>query len=128
MQEKINNFNLEIDSINVVIDKLVTKQNSSVFDKLCIKCNALLDKIIDATENIVTREERQSIISVLRRLRSSAQVLSDYKSYLITAIDENIRELSSESNVVEFPSGSDLNLQNEKEKTLVLVNDNKNAA
>ena len=41
MEEKIISFNQELDAINLVLEKLVTKQNSSVYDKLCLKCNAL---------------------------------------------------------------------------------------
>ena len=33
MSEKISMFNIELDSIELVLGKLVTRQNSSVFDK-----------------------------------------------------------------------------------------------
>ena len=91
MSEKISMFNIELDSIELVLGKLVTRQNSSVFDKLCIKCNGLLDKIIDSTPEIITSEERRQVISTLRRLRDAAVRLSEYKQYLIATIDNNIK-------------------------------------
>ena len=128
MSEKINMFNIELDSINLVLEKLVTRQNSSVFDKLCIKCNGLLDKIIDSTQEITTSEERRQVIATLRRLRDAAVRLSEYKQYLIAAIDNNIKALEEEGKVVEFPSDNVISLQNEKERKLTLINENKNAA
>ena len=128
MSEKINMFNIELDSINLVLEKLVTRQNSSVFDKLCIKCNGLLDKIIDSTQEITTSEERRQVIATLRRLREAAVRLSEYKQYLIATIDNNIKTLEEEGKVVEFPSDNVISLQNEKERKLTLINENKNAA
>ncbi len=128
MSEKINLFNIELDSINLVLEKLVTRQNSSVFDKLCIKCNGLLDKIIDSTQEITTSEERRQVIATLRRLRDAAVRLSEYKQYLIATIDNNIKALEEEGKVVEFPSDNVISLQDEKERKLTLINENKNAA
>lgn len=128
MSEKISMFNIELDSINLVLEKLVTRQNSSVFDKLCIKCNGLLDKIIDSTQEITTSEERRQVIATLRRLRDAAVRLSEYKQYLIASIDNNIKALEGEGKVVEFPSDNVISLQNEKERKLTLINENKNAA
>lgn len=128
MSEKINMFNTELDSINLVLEKLVTRQNSSVFDKLCIKCNGLLDKIIDSTQEITTLEERRQVISTLKRLREIAVRLSEYKQYLIATIDENIKALEEESKVVELPSNNVRSLQEEQARKLTLINENKNAA
>lgn len=128
MSEKISMFNTELDSINLVLEKLVTRQNSSVFDKLCIKCNGLLDKIIDSTQEITTSEERRQVIATLRRLREVAVRLSEYKQYLIATIDENIKTLEEEGKVVEFPSNNVISLQEEQAKKLTLINEDKNAA
>lgn len=128
MSEKINMFNIELDSIELVLGKLVTRQNSSVFDKLCIKCNGLLDKIIDSTPEIITSEERRQVISILRRLRDAAVRLSEYKQYLIATIDNNIKTLEEEGKIVEFLSDNVLSLQEEKARKLTLINENKNAA
>lgn len=128
MSEKISMFNTELDSINLVLEKLVTRQNSSVFDKLCIKCNGLLDKIIDSTQEITTSEERRQVIATLRRLREIAVRLSEYKQYLIATIDENIKTLEEEGKVVEFPSNNVISLQEEQAKKLTLINEDKNAA
>lgn len=128
MSEKISMFNIELDSIELVLGKLVTRQNSSVFDKLCIKCNGLLDKIIDSTPELITSEERRQVISILRRLRDAAVRLSEYKQYLIATIDNNIKVLEEEGKIVEFPSDNVLSLEEEKAGKLTLINENKNAA
>ena len=125
MSEKINMFNIELDSIELVLGKLVTRQNSSVFDKLCIKCNGLLDKIIDSTPEIITSEERGQVISILRRLRDAAVRLSEYKQYLIATIDNNIKTLEEEGKIVEFPSDNVLSLEEGKARKLTLINENK---
>lgn len=96
MEEKIINFNREMDAINLVLEKLITKQNSSVFDKLCIKCNALLNRIIASSNEITTMEERIKVIDVLKRLREYALKLSNYKEYLIATINQNIANLEQE--------------------------------
>lgn len=120
MSEKLSMFKMELDSINLVLDKLVTKQNSSVFDKLCIKCNDLLDKIIAVIPEINSSLEIQSVIDILKSLRSSAVKLSDYKQYLIATINANLATLQEENNII--------SLENAKSKKLVFNNDNKNAA
>lgn len=93
MQEKIGLFNAELASINLVLDKLVTRQNSSVFDKLCIKCNGLLNNISSAIPEISTSEERNQIKDILIRMRESAIKLSNYKEYLIASINNNISKI-----------------------------------
>ena len=95
MEEKIISFNQELDAINLVLEKLVTKQNSSVYDKLCLKCNALLNRII-ASSNETTSQERREVIDTLKRLRGYAVKLSNYKEYLIAAINQNIAALEQE--------------------------------
>lgn len=109
MQEKIVSFNIELNAINVVLDKLVTKQNSGVFDKLCIKCNGLLSKISASIPDIKTSEERMQIIGILRNLRVSALKLADYKEYLIASIDSNIELI--ENNVVELTQEKPITLK-----------------
>ena len=96
MEEKIISFNQELDAINLVLEKLVTKQNSSVYDKLCLKCNALLNRIIASSNEITTSQERREVIDTLKRLRGYAVKLSDYKEYLIAAINQNIAALEQE--------------------------------
>ena len=96
MEEKIISFNQELDAINLVLEKLVTKQNSSVYDKLCLKCNALLNRIIASSNEITTSQERREVIDTLKRLRGYAVKLSNYKEYLIAAINQNIAALEQE--------------------------------
>ena len=96
MEEKIISFNQELDAINLVLEKLVTRQNSNVYDKLCLKCNALLNRIIASSNEITTSQERRKVIDTLKRLRGYAVKLSNYKEYLIAAINHNIATLEQE--------------------------------
>ena len=96
MEEKIISFNKELDAINLVLEKLVTRQNSNVYDKLCLKCNALLNRIIASSNEITTSQERREVIDTLKRLRGYAVKLSNYKEYLIAAINHNIATLEQE--------------------------------
>lgn len=118
MNEKISMFNAELNAINIVLNKLVTKQNSSVFDKLCIKCNNLLNNIDLAIPEIKTVEEKNSMLSVLRGLREAASKLSVYREYLIASINAKMETI--QNNVI--------SLENDYTKKLVLENKNQKDA
>ena len=81
MKEKIETFNKEVNSISEVLEKLLTKQNSSVFDKLCVKCNDLLERIKsfypDYQDNLIAVPEEAII-------EESKPVIQEY----IIAVDK----------------------------------------
>lgn len=95
MQETLASFKTELDSIETVLNKLVTKQNSTVFDKLCIKCNILFENISALDSKTLKKEDISSLIEHLKRLRSICSQLSAYKEYLITVINNNIMALQA---------------------------------
>lgn len=98
MQEKINGYNGEIDSIKLVVDKLITKQNSSVFDKLCNMTNNLFNRMTDYNASELTHDERQGLISAFKRLLEIGITLFNYREYLITVVNQNISELEAANN------------------------------
>lgn len=116
MSEKVIDFKIhaeqknELDNIKKVVDKLLTTQNASVFDKVCKlceelyqklepNCNALLRKLEVAIKeaeqvgnSLLTLEDRQELdelISILKGLKANCERLSDYKKYLITVVNMN---------------------------------------
>lgn len=111
MQEKINGYNGEIDSIKLVVDKLITKQNSSVFDKLCNMTNNLFNRMTDYNASELTHDERQGLISAFKRLLEIGITLFNYREYLITVVNQNISELEAMNNTNnnEVPSNSNVN-------------------
>lgn len=96
MQEKIRAYNSELDNIKMVVDKLVTKQNSSVFDKLCDMCNALFIRVCDYNKSELTQGDVRDLINVLKRLYDICITLVNYKEYLINAIKDNIETLRNQ--------------------------------
>ncbi len=95
MQEKINGYNAEIDSIKLVVDKLVTKQNSSVFDKLCNMTNNLFNRMTDYNASELTPDERHGLIVAFKRLLEIGITLYNYREYLIAVVNQNISELEA---------------------------------
>lgn len=96
MQEKIRAYNSELDNIKLVVDKLVTKQNSSVFDKLCTMCDALFMRVCDYNASELTLNDVQGLTNVLKRLLDICITLTNYKEYLISAIKANISALENQ--------------------------------
>lgn len=136
LKEKIASYNSELNNIKLVVDKLVTKQNSSVFDKICKMCSDLFDKVCDYDPKDLSLEDIKGLIDVLSRLLEICQKLKIYKEYLIGIVSQNITELKglSEENkeqkdelsevitdveevkADEVESSVTLRLSNEKEK------------
>lgn len=94
MKEHLKVFDAELDGIKLVLDKLVTKQNSSVFDKLCGKCNDLFADFNSkvTVEKAIAESSVSECIQFLKRLLDVCKKLQDYKMYLIEVITQNIGE------------------------------------
>lgn len=97
MDERIASYNTELDNISLVLDKLLGKQNSSVFDKLCVKCDNLFMNVAAIDPKEITPEERKSIIGVLKRLLGICQKLKNYRDYLVSVITQNIARFEQEN-------------------------------
>lgn len=95
MQETIKGYNGEIDSIKLVVDKLVTKQNSSVFDKLCNMVNNLFNRMTNYNASELTQDDIRGLIAAFKRLLEIGITLYNYREYLIAVVNQNISELES---------------------------------
>lgn len=104
MNGKIIEYNKELDNISAVLEKLVTKQNASVFDKLCVKCNDLFNKISANDTTSLSVAEIHSLIDVLKRLLDCCIKLKMYKEYLVTVINSNIISMQQQANEKEVSS------------------------
>lgn len=109
MKEKIASYNAELNNIKLVVDKLVTKQNSSVFDKICKMCSDLFDRISDYDPKDLSIENIRELIDILRRLLEICQTLKNYKDYLVGVVNENIQNLNNlkDSKLIDFPAIKD---------------------
>lgn len=107
MKDTIAGYNKEVDLIERVLNSLVGTQNSSVFDKLCIKCNTLFNKMAVHKPKELSLEEIKDLIAVLKRLLKDMLTLSMYKSYLISVINENYIALQQEEQKREAISTQD---------------------
>lgn len=94
MKEKIASYNSELNNIKLVVDKLVTKQNSSVFDKICKMCSDLFDKICDYDPKELSLDNIKDLIDILKRLLELCQTLKNYKDYLVGVVNQNIQDLN----------------------------------
>lgn len=98
MQETIKGYNGEIDSIKLVVEKLVTKQNSSVFDKLCNMVNNLFNRMANYNASELTQDDIRELIAAFKRLLEIAITLFNYREYLIAVVNQNINELEGMQN------------------------------
>lgn len=123
MQEKISIFKKDLDNIELVLSKLKEKQNSSVFDKLCVKCNALLENISNEDPLKMNIMELEEMISFLKRFRSVAKTLQEYKLYLINVIEQNINLYEETKEEVTLASDQELAIIDNDEILNSPVND-----
>lgn len=141
MKEHLKGFNAELDGIKMVLDKLLTKQNSSVFDKLCGKCNDLFADFNSkvTVETAVAEGCVSECIQFLKQLLDVCKKLQDYKVYLIEVITQNISEYQrqevqvSETNTVSEVSPVSIEEANnvvkfDKPKSLELTNQDTRSA
>lgn len=128
MKEQLNALNVELNGIKTVLDKLMTKQNSSVFDKLCGKCNDLFNDFNSkiTVERAVEEGSVAECIQFLKELLNVCKKLRDYKMYLIEVITQNIGQFEQQENVPTITSDNSELTNNvvamEKPKSLELTN------
>lgn len=94
MLANIEKWNQELGDINKVLEKLLEKQNSSVFDKLCAKCNSLCESIFAVIKPGLSLDDIHALRELLIDIRKTCVTLSEYKKYLIAMIDQNLLNLS----------------------------------
>ena len=100
MKEKIASYDAELNNIKLVVDKLVTKQNADVFDKICKMCNDLFTKVCDYDPKSLNLDDIKGLIGILQRLLDICHKLKDYKDYLVGVVTQNINALNQNKDAI----------------------------
>lgn len=135
---KFKTYYDQLDAIQRVVDKLITKQNIDVFNRIGTKTEQLFDSIAMIDVKSAPVEDIRTIIDLLKKLRDTCLTLSSYKQYIETIITANINSLSngvanSQENVVPVQESASPNIEQqapvmEKPKVLELTTNQGNAA
>lgn len=128
----------QLNDIQRVVDKLVTKQNVEVYNKIGTKTEQLFNSIAMIDVKSAPVEDIRTLIDLLKKLRDTCVTLSSYKQYIETVITANINALSnqvtkSQENVSSVQENSAPNLIErapviEKPKVLELTTNEGHAA
>lgn len=128
---KFKAFHEQLANIQLVVDKLVTKQNASVFNKIGTKMEVLFNSINAIDVKSAPIEDIRNLIDLLKKLRETCVTLSSYKQYLLSVLPETVNRLENNVPNVEIPE-VDVTPQVQEEvsngKTLELSNMEGNAA
>ncbi len=97
----------QLDNIQMVVDKLLTKQNANVYNKIGTKIEVLFDSINAIDLKNAPVEDIRTIINLLKKLRDTCLTLSAYKQYLTSVITATTEKLdaSVESRGAGFEAG-----------------------
>ncbi len=123
MQETIKGYNGEIDSIKLVVDKLVTKQNSSVFDKLCNMVNNLFNRMTNYNASELTQDDIKELIAAFKRMLEISITLYNYREYLIAVVNQNISDLENLQTEQKSTIENNSTLDNQPAATAPAIND-----
>lgn len=126
MRDTIISLNKELDGVDLVLEKLVTKANVSVFDKLCGNCNRIFDSFCEMSIVEIVKSGNASLaIQFLKRLKEQLQRLYEYKENLVAYIEmENSNTMPS----VEKVNDKATEIATVANKTLILANQEEKAA
>lgn len=126
MKEKIDSFIQELDGIDLVLDKLETKSNVSVFEKLCSNCDRVFTSFCELdVKEIVNSGYGKKSIEFLKKLKKQVVRLKNYKVALTDYI--NIANGNSLPNITSINNQA-AKIQDEANKQLTLVNEEGKAA
>lgn len=129
VKENLDIFLEELDGIDLVLNKLESRNSASVFEKLCANCESAFGKI-DSLEisDIVASGLASKVIDALLRFRDQLVRLQNYKEALINYIEmtQGVQQKAEQTSNVVGISNDNPFLQNNN-KTLDL-NIDKNAA
>lgn len=129
VKENLDIFLEELDGIDLVLNKLESRNSASVFEKLCANCESAFAKI-DSLEisDIVASGLASKVIDALLRFRGQLVRLQNYKEALINYIEmtQGVQQKAEQTSNVVGISNDNPFLQNNN-KTLDL-NIDKNAA
>lgn len=134
MLNSLQGYKADLDAMVPVKNVLFQKQNSSVFDKLCVKLNNLFARFCQEFDSLNIKkmnfEELASAKDFLTALLEFAKSMRDYKAYLISVVQQNTNEVGAVmmGNSPDPLAQSITNEQqkiNQQEKQLLLNNENK---
>lgn len=88
VKEGLNVFQEELDGIELVLNKLESHNNTSVFEKLCANCEAAFGKIDSLkVSDIVASGLASKVVDALLRFRDQLVRLQNYKVNLISYLE-----------------------------------------
>ena len=126
---KFKSFHEQLANIQMVVDKLVTKQNASVYNKVGTKLEVLFNDISAIDLKSAPIEDIRNLIGLLKKLRETCITLSSYKQYLISVIPQTVDKLEGATQTQTSEIEVAPNVQNDQiVKTLDLSNIGGNAA
>lgn len=135
---KFKTYYDQLADIQKVVDKLVTKQNADVYNKIGTKTEILFNSISRIDVKSAPVEDIRVLINLLKNLRETCVTLSAYRAYLVSIIPQTIDTLESQvsqdmsapvqsDNVLEMPMPKEGQVV-DKNKTLELINNEGNVA
>ena len=126
---KFRSFHEQLSSIQLVVDKLLTKQNASVYNKIGTKIEVLFNSINAIDVKNAPIEDIRNLIDLLKKLRETCVTLSSYKKYLLSVLPNVVSNLEESLPQSEAQSVTpQVQENNQSGKTLELVNNEGNAA
>ncbi|MCH5166737.1 MAG: hypothetical protein J1F35_02480 [Erysipelotrichales bacterium] len=129
MQQKLDSLIEELNGVDLVLGKLESKTNVSVFEKLCANCNRIFSSFCEFDiKDVVSSGLGKKSIDFLTRLKGQVIRLKNYKE----AITEYIK-MSESNQFTVMPTVSQIQEQtnvinNQFEKRLELQNPEGKAA
>jgi len=116
----------ELDGVDLVLEKLITKSNTSVFEKLCSNCDRIFNSFCEMSiKEIVASGNARLAVDFLTRLKGQVVRLKEYKEALTDYINNSYTVPSEQDIQNKATSISD---ELTKNKNLTLVNDEGKAA
>lgn len=100
---KFRTYYTQLAEIQKVVDKLITKQNADVYNKIGTKTEILFNSISKIDVKAAPVEDIRTLIDLLKALRETCVTLSAYKKYLESIIPKTINTLSMSQESVELP-------------------------
>lgn len=130
MKEKLDSIIKELDGVDLVLDKLESKSNVSVFEKLCANCDRIFNTFCELSiVDIVKSGQAQSALDFLKRLKGQVIRLSNYKEALTAYLEMESASLTNgpSPQAIEAQANNIVNEVN-KEKNLSLTKEEGKAA
>lgn len=125
MDAKLNSLMEELNGVDLVLEKLESKNNVSVFEKLCANCNRVFEAFCEF--DIVTLVDEglgKKGIEFLTRLKSQVVRLKNYKEAITEFIkmsDESLNTpsidaIQEQADIISFEANKNLILENNEGK------------